>query len=100
MQVKRLEIIQLRLSGQHRAGLIEDIRRSAAGVRQLAVRLYFSATVPTDLSVHIQSEGNAGDKQLSDFGVCLAAALCDHGMVQHTVWLEDQNTGHAADLEA
>jgi hypothetical protein len=100
MKAKRLEIIQLRLSGRHRAGLVEDIHRSATGVRQIAVRLYFNATVPTDLSVHIESEGDTGDKQLSDFGVCLAAALRDHGMVQHTVWLEDQNTSHKAKLEA
>ena len=91
MKVKRLEIIQLRLSGKRRAGLIEDMRRSATGVKQRAVRLYFNATVPTDLSVHIESEGDIGDKQRTDFGVRLAAALRDHGMVQHSVWIKDQD---------
>ncbi len=88
MKVQCLEIIQLRLSGRHRAGLIEDIRRSATGARQLSVRLYFNATVPTDLSVHIQSEGDVGDKQLTDFGVRLAAELRAVGMVQHSMWIE------------
>lgn len=88
MKVKRLEIIQLRLSGTHRAGLIENMRRSVTGVRELSVRLYFNATVPTDLSVHVQSECDTGDKQLSDFGVRLAAELRTFGMVQHSSWIE------------
>lgn len=100
MKAKRLEIIQLRVPGKHRAGLIEDIHRSVTGVRQLTVRLYFSATVPTDLSVHIQSVANTGAQQTSDLGVRLAAAMRDHGMVQHTVWMEDQRQQHDEELQS
>ena len=55
------------------------------------VRLYCSANVDTDLSVHIHTETDARNQHTSDLGIRLAAALRDHGMVQHTVWLADQN---------
>jgi hypothetical protein len=88
MKVKRLEVIQLRLAGQPRAGLLADIRKSAVGARRQSVRLYFNATIPTDLSVHIQSEHAASDKRSSDLGLCLAAELRAYGMVQHSTWIE------------
>ena len=92
MKAKCLEIIQLRLAGKHRASLIEDIRRSLAGSEADGVRLYFSANVPTDLSVHIYSKTHKGKLRISDLGVRLAAALREYGMVQHTLWIADRGT--------
>jgi len=91
--LKQLEIIQLRLTGNTQSKLINDIRRSVlAGIKSDNVRLYFHATVPTDLSIHIHLETNTRVSQPSDLGVRLAAAMREHGMVQHTVWIEDQST--------
>ena len=89
--MKRLEIIHLRLAGNAPANLLTDIRRSVfASAETDTVRLYFHATIPTDLSVHIRTETKTRDKNTSDLGLCLAAALREFGMVQHTVWIEDQ----------
>ncbi len=90
--MEQLEIIQLRLTGTTQATLIEDVRRSIlAGKAKENVRLYFHATVPTDLSIHIHSETQTSLRQPSNLGVRLAAAMREHGMVQHTVWIEDQS---------
>lgn len=91
MKVKQLEIIQLRLVGNAQTDLINDIRRSVlAGTDSDNVRLYLHATVPTDLSIHIHLDSSTDKKQTSDLGVRLAAALREYGMVQHTVWIENQ----------
>ncbi len=91
--MKQLEIIQLRLTGNTQTKLINDIRRSVlAGTESDNVRLYCHATIPTDLSIHIQTEIPESIRQTSDLGVRLAAAMREHGMVQHTVWIEDQST--------
>lgn len=90
--MKQLEIIQVRLPGNTQATLIKNIRKSIlAGKASDNVRLYCHATIPTDLSIHIQSEIPESTRQTSDLGDRLAAAMREHGMVQHTVWLEDQS---------
>jgi hypothetical protein len=89
--VKRLEIIHLRLAGNTPASLINDIRRSVfTGNEKDKVRLYFNATLQTDLSFHIHLKNNVSIVHRSDLGVRLAAALREYGMVQHTMWIEDQ----------
>ncbi len=90
--MKRLEIIQLRMAGNVPSGLINDIRRSIfTGGEMGTVRLYFHATIPTDLSVHIYLESNANSMRKCNLGVRLAAALGEYGMVQHTMWIEDES---------
>ena len=90
--MRQLEIIQVRLAGKAQSTLINNIRRSVLSDTDLdGVRLYFHATVPTDLSIHIHSEVRAGAGRTSDLGIRLAAAMRDHGMVQHSVWIEDQS---------
>ena len=89
--MKRLEIIQLRLAGIVPANLLNDIRRSVlTGTETDTVGIYFHATIPTDLIIHIQTETKTRDTHTSDFGLRLAAVLREYGMVQHTVWIEDQ----------
>ncbi len=90
--MKQLEIIQVRLTGKAQTALLSDIRGSVlAGTESDHVRFYCHATVPTDLSIHIHSETRTCPGRTSDLGVRLAAAMRDHGMVQHTVWIEDQS---------
>ena len=90
--LKLLEIIQLRLTDNTQTTLISDIRRSLlAGKARDNVRFYVHATVPTDLSIHIHNESHSGIMQSSDLGIRLAAAMRDHGMVQHALWIEDRN---------
>ena len=89
---KRLEIIHLRLAGNTSASLINDIRRSVfAGAEKAAVRFYFHETISTDLSVHIHTETKTRNVQTSRLGLRLTAELREYGMVQHTVWIEEQS---------
>jgi hypothetical protein len=90
--VKRLEIIHLRLAGNAPESLIHDIRKSIfAGSETDTVQLYFHETIPTDLSVHIRTETQTKDTHTSDLGLRLAAVLREYGLVQHTLWIEDQS---------
>ena len=91
--MRQLEIIQVRLTGRSQATLINDIRRSVLADTTDNIRFYRHATVPTDLSIHIHLETHTDLRQTSDLGVRLAAAMRDYGMVQHTVWIEDQGEG-------
>lgn len=89
--MRRLEIIHLRLAGDRPPGLADDIRRSiAAEVDLESVWVYHHATVPSDLGVHLHLQVDDPEGRPSDLGVRLAASLRELGMVEHTVWLEEQ----------
>lgn len=90
--MKKLEIIHLRLAGNPPAALVERIHTSIAAEDCLMeVRIYRHATLTTDLAVHLLS-GNGG-ACASDLGLHLAEALREHGMVEHTVWIEERGDG-------
>ena len=85
--MKRLEIIQLRLAGSLRDGLLEEICQSAASEKPpTLVSIYHRAVLETDVAIHLSQELPESDNQASDLGLRLAAALKEHGMVKHTVW--------------
>lgn len=71
--MSRLEIIRLRMAAAVPDGLLEEIRRSG--------RIFRHATLTTDLAVHVMSE---------EVGVRIAAALREYGMVDHSVWIEEE----------
>ncbi len=89
--MKRLEIIHLRLAGGCPEGLIGEIRRSAA-TRQttMELKIYRHATVATDIGIHILHEPNEAKKLPGQLGTLLASALREHGMVEHSVWIEEE----------
>ena len=88
--MNRLEIIHLRLAGNPPEGLVEKIHTSiAAKGCPTEVRIYRHATVTTDIAVHLLS--GKGGTCASDLGLLLAEALREHGMVEHTVWIEEKD---------
>jgi hypothetical protein len=88
-----LEIIHLRLAGNPPAALVEQIHASiAAEDCPVEVRVYRHATVTTDIAIHLLS--GEGGACASDLGLRLAAALKEHGMVEHTVWIEEKGQSH------
>jgi hypothetical protein len=90
--VKKLEIIHLRLAGNPPAALVEQIHASiAAEGCPIEVRIYRHATVTTDLAIHLLPSN--GGTCASDLGLLLAEALREHGMVEHTVWIEERDDG-------
>ena len=90
--MKRLEIIHLRLAGNRPAALVEQIHTSIAAEEcPIEARIYHHATVTTDLAIHLLSSESGACA--SDLGLRLAAALREHGMVEHTVWIEERADG-------
>ena len=86
--MKSLEIIHLRLAGNPPVSLIDQVRSSIAASRcSVEVKVYRDATVPTDFAIHLLS-GEFGTCA-SELGLRIAAALREHGMVDHTVWIEE-----------
>ena len=90
--MKKLEIIHLRLAGNPPAALVKQVHASiAAEDCPIEVRIYRHSTVTTDLAIHLLS-GNGGTCA-SDLGLLLAEALREHGMVEHTIWIEERDDG-------
>lgn len=88
--MNRLEIIHLRLAGNCPPGLIEAIRESIITEGELrSVRFYRNATITSDLGIHIHLQTVGDQPRPSDFGLRIASALRDHGMVDHTIWIEE-----------
>jgi len=84
-----LEIIHLRLAGPTPPGLVADIRQAiGVGGTVTQAHIYRHAKVAGDLSIHLHLGPGEGSR-LSALGTHLAGALKEHGMVEHTVWLEE-----------
>ncbi len=89
---KRLEIIHLRLTGARPQGLVEEIQKSIRGQDGLInVQVYHHAAISTDLGIHLHLDNKVNDPNISEFGVRLASALREYGIVEHTIWLEEKN---------
>ncbi|MCP4674686.1 MAG: hypothetical protein GY854_04060 [Deltaproteobacteria bacterium] len=87
--MKRLEIIHLRLTAGSLDDLVEDIRRSAtAGSQTAEITIFQHVGVATDLGIHILHETDDSVDLHSSLGMSLASALKEHGMVEHSVWIE------------
>jgi hypothetical protein len=93
--MRRLEIIHVRHGGTAPAELMDELRRTAKQVADLAeVRLYRHAVWTTDHCVHLRLDTDTNAPQFSELGMRIAEALREHGMVEHTVWLEDWAEGN------
>jgi hypothetical protein len=89
--LKRLEVIHLRLVGQHPEMLLEKIRDSMPPHdSNIAIRLYRHTTVETDVAVHLHMTDPPPNSDLAELGDRIATSLREHGMVEYSVWLEQQ----------
>jgi hypothetical protein len=85
--VKTVEIIHLRQTGEDLQALLGLIRRTIDLENEpMDVRIYRHATLETDLAIHLHHENSAGADRASRLGARLAAAVRDHGMVEHSRW--------------
>ena len=91
--MKTLEIIHLRLAGDNLQTLVDVIRTSIdSGPGPMKVRIYRHARLKNDLVVHLHREGAERSDHASDLGERLASVLREHGMVEHSVWKEENGT--------
>ena len=94
--MKTLEIIHLRLGGDKQDGLIEVIRKSiGAEDESRKARIYRHAKLENDLAVHLPHESSRTSDQASDLGVRIASALRERGIVDHSLWVQEEEPDDA-----
>lgn len=90
--MKTLEIIHLRLGEPRQHGLVEVIRKSIDGEDDSGeARIYRHARLDTDLAVHLRGEFSRASDHASNLGTRIASALREHGIVEHSMWVEDES---------
>ena len=88
-QMKRLEIIHLRSSGEPLDGLVRRIRSSMRQPDQGSptVRLFRRPELESDLAIHVQSDASHRTAA-HEVALQLASELRAYGLVEHTRWEE------------
>jgi len=93
--MKWIEIIELRSADNNRElmksqleSLINEVNQEA---RQQKIQVYRHITVETDLRIHLIHDSKKAKASMSPLGLDLASALKEHGLVNHSVWIEMQS---------
>jgi hypothetical protein len=89
-----LEIIEIRSVGSNRklleSQLQDIIKELSRETDQLTVKVYRHAALDTDFSVHIHHNSKMTDTKCSSICTLLLQALKEFGLVNHTVWIEQE----------
>lgn len=93
-QIRVLEIIHLRLARIGSGELKELVAEVVRAAEEEGVRVYQHSRIETDLLVHLHREVEEGCDDPSELGARLVSLLRDHGIVEHSVWVE--NPGRTA----
>lgn len=92
-QVRILEMIHLRL-GTHRPELLADLAREVEQRGgENGLRVYRHGRIETDLLIHLHRRVPEGVASPSGLGSQLASLLREHGIVEHSVWVEQSGSG-------
>jgi hypothetical protein len=87
-QIEILEIIHLRLSRSGPGELAELIGEVVRVGREQGVRVYRHSRIETDLLVHLHRDVEENSGGPSELGSRLVSLLRDHGIVEHSVWIQ------------
>ena len=90
--MKWLEVIKLRSAGKD-SGLLKELLLSIERFSQdrlVETKTYHHAALESDLSVHLYWESGRVEQNGSAFGLHLAQALKEFGLVDHSVWIEGE----------
>jgi hypothetical protein len=93
--MKWLEIIRLRGAGIEE-GLLEEFLQSYRTVNPdrsgnlTGIETYRHAALKNDLSVHLHWESKKLEQEGSVLGLRLAQALKEFGLIDHSIWIEEQ----------
>jgi hypothetical protein len=88
-----LEIIKLRLAWKGSAPL-DELLDSISKVGQsglVDMKTYRHAALETDLSVHLHWDSEPPEPNGSALGLRLAQALKEFGLIDHSVWVEENH---------
>jgi len=86
--MKTLEIVHLRLAWKDPGDLVGAIRDTLGKEGQMEVRVYRHSRFEGDIHVHLYRDEGEGGTEASELGDQLASMLRNHGMVDHSVWVE------------
>lgn len=72
------------------APLSDQVSASLRGAAERSgiVTIYRRHGLVNDLAIHIQHAGRSEAAKPTELGLRLAAALREHGLVEHTLWQE------------
>jgi hypothetical protein len=89
-----LEVIHLRVAAREGDRMLPILRQLIDEISEKehcgTVKLFRRAHIETDVCLHLQHDSDQESAGGSPVGVRLAAALKPFGMVNHTVWLADE----------
>ena len=92
--MKWLEIIELRSADNNRELMKSQLESLINEVNQVAkhqkIKVYNHISVETDLRIHLIHDSEKAKVSVSPLGLDLASALKEHGLVNHSVWIEMQ----------
>ena len=88
--MRTLEIIQMRSAGSDLGELANQISETIRNLNEgnQVAKLFLRSGLETDIAVHIHRDSNTSSGGKSEIGLRLAAALRNHGIVEHTIWKE------------
>jgi hypothetical protein len=88
--MKRLEIIHLQMGNTLPHSLVDEIRKLPLEQQNdTDLTVYQREGLSTDLSVHIFHQADSQELP-SPLGVMVAFSLREHGMMDHSIWTEEQ----------
>ena len=90
--MKWLEVIKLRLAWGGES-LLEELLRPKAEVGQrglVEMKTYRHAALETDFSLHLHWDSENPKQNGSTLGLRLAQALKEFGLIDHSIWIEDE----------
>jgi hypothetical protein len=90
--MKWLEVIQLRSPGKD-SRLLEELLLSIEKFSQSALvemRTFHHAALESDWSIHLHWESDRPEQNGSSLGLRMAQALKEFGLVDHSIWIEEE----------
>jgi hypothetical protein len=90
--MKWLEVIKLRSAGKD-SRLLKELLMSIEKISQsglIEIKIYRHATLESDLSVLLHWESEGPELNGSGLGLRLAQALKDFGLIDHSIWIEQE----------
>ena len=90
--MKWLEIIELRSVGNDRELLESQLQNLTNELdketKKQAIKVYSHTTVETDFRIHLFHDSKKVENSGSQLGLCIASALKEFGLVNHSIWNE------------
>ena len=89
-----IEIIELRSVDITQKLIEKDLQKLLTQLEKESekynIKVYSSAMVSNDYSIHLFHEGRKVENSGSSLGIRLVSALKSYGLVNHTIWIEKQ----------